>query len=146
MYSFLEYRTRHVMTRDVVTLDPDALLAEAEALFEKHDFNTLPVVDGAGDLQGVLTKLDALRGFAFSTGSVIPRYEEVMARPVRDFMSPDPETVDPELPLTRVLERMVATGHKGLPVAEGARLVGVIAREDVLRALRRAVEGKGPED
>lgn len=145
MYEFLSYRAKHAMTRDPVTIAPDAPLAAAEALFAKHDFNTLPVIDPRGALQGVLTKLDALRGFAFDSTSAIPRYDEVMARPVADFMTHDVEHVDPELPLTRVLERMVASSHKALPVLEDARLVGMIAREDVLHALRRAVAGKAPD-
>ena len=62
MYEFLSYRAKHAMTRDPVTIAPDAPLAAAEALFAKHDFNTLPAIDAGGALQGVLTKLDALRG------------------------------------------------------------------------------------
>ena len=143
MYEFLAYRVKHVMTPDPVTVEPDAPLARAEALFREHDWNALPVV-AAGALCGVLTKLDALRAFAFSQDSVIPRYEDVMRRPVSDFMATDVETVDPELPLTRVLERMIATRHKSLPVVDGDRLVGIIAREDVLRALGRATAGEPP--
>jgi CBS domain-containing protein len=144
MHEFLRYRVRHVMTEKPVTVKRDALLSEVEDLFEEHDFNTLPVVDSQGGLVGVLTKLDALRAFAFTPESVIPRYADVMQRHVEESMTRDPLSVDPDLPLTRVLQQMIETRHKSIPVVEGGRLVGVIAREDVLRALRRAVAGEAP--
>ena len=51
--------------------------------------------------------------------------------------------MQPRTRLTRVLEKMVATRNKSLPVVDphGDRLVGVVAREDVMQALRRAAAG-----
>jgi CBS domain-containing protein len=53
-------------------------------------------------------------------------------------------TVAPDDPLTHVLQKMVHTRCKSFPVLEDDRLVGIVAREDVLRALRRAAEGRRP--
>jgi CBS domain-containing protein len=144
MYEFLQYRVKHVMTSDPIAIEPGATLAEAGRLLEKHDFNALPVVDAERRLLGILTKLDLLRSFAFTPESVIPRYEDVMRQTVESQMSSTPVAVDPELPLTRVLEKMIDTRNKSLPVVEGDRLVGMIAREDILVALRRAVAGEPP--
>lgn len=141
MYEFLSYRVKHAMTSDPVTIAPERPLAEAQALFDRHDFNALPVVE-EGRVVGILTKLDALAAFAFEPGHLVPPYEEIVRRPVRDQMSERVESVDPELPLTRVLESMRETRYRALPVIEGGRLVGMIARADVLRALRRAVAGE----
>lgn len=144
MYEFLAYRVRHAMTSEPVTIEPRATLAEAQRLFEKHDFNALPVVDAEDRLIGILTKLDVLRSFAFTPESVIPRYEDVMRQTVESQMSSTPVSVDPELPLTRVLQTMIRTRNKSLPVVADGRLVGMIAREDILVALRRAVAGEPP--
>lgn len=144
MYEFLEYRVRDVMTREAVALDPESTLASAADIFDAHDFNALPVVLPDGQLVGVLTKLDWLRGFAFTPQNVVPHYEEIMARPVRAQMTAPAASVSPDLPLTRVLETMIETRNKSLPVVERNRLIGIIAREDVLRALRRAVAGERP--
>ena len=143
MYEFLEYRVCDAMTEAAatVTVSPDRTLAEAEALLEKHDFNALPVVE-QGRLTGVLTKLDLLRAFRFTADTVLPPYERIMARPVSSVMSTDVVSVTPRTPLTRVLQRMLETRNKSFPVLDGEELVGVIAREDVLRALRRAVAGE----
>jgi CBS domain-containing protein len=144
MHEFLQYRVQHVMTSTLKTIEPGASLAQAEAIFDQHDFNALPVVEPDGRLVGILTKLDLLAAFAFTSASIIPQYEDVMRSQVADRMTRELVTVAPDLPLTRVLQELVATRNKSLPVLEGTRLVGIVAREDVLRALRRAAAGEGP--
>ncbi|MEN8183823.1 MAG: CBS domain-containing protein [Myxococcota bacterium] len=144
MYDFLDYHVEDVMSAPAVTLEPSASLAEAEAFFEKHDFNGLPVVDPEGALVGFVTKLDLLRAFRFSDEHVFPPYEEIMKRPVSSVMTRDPVTTTPRAPLTRVLERMLQTRNKSLPVLDGETVVGVVAREDLLHGLRRAVDGERP--
>lgn len=143
MYEFLEYRVSDAMTREPLSIRPEATLAEAERLFERHGFNLLPVVD-AGRLVGVLSSLDLLKAFRFDEEHVFPPYEEIMRRPVRAVMSEKLVTVSPRTPLTRALEKMVRTRNKSLPVALGGELVGILSREDVLTALRRAVKGERP--
>jgi CBS domain-containing protein len=144
MYEFLRYRVGDVMTAEALTIREETALSEVERLFTKHGFNGLPVVDAAGTMVGLLTKLDFLKAFAFSTDAMVPHYDEIVARPARSVMTREPETVDSELPLTRVLERMVATRMRSFPVLDGKRLVGMVSREDVMTAVRRAAEGKGP--
>lgn len=144
MYEFLEYRVKHVMTARPVVIGPDTTLGEAEALFERHDFDSLPVLDGDGRLVGVLSKLDLCRAFAFGTVSKLPHYDEIIAQPVASVMTREPATVEPDLPLTRALQKMIEARHKSLPVLEDGRLVGIVAREDVLRAVRRAAAGERP--
>jgi CBS domain-containing protein len=142
MYEFLDYRACDAMTRDPITIAPEASLAEAEALLDQHGFNALPVVGAARELLGIVTKLDLLRAFRFTDQHMFPPYEEIMARPVREVMVADLSTVTPRTPLTRVLETLVRLRTKSLPVVEDGAVVGMIAREDVLQALRRAVAGE----
>ena len=145
MYEFLDYRVCDAMTPDPVRIGPDASIAEAEALFEQHDFNALPVVGANGELLGVVTKLDLLRAFRFTDDHMFPPYEQMMAEPVRSVMTSDVTTVTPRTPLTRVLETLVRTRSKSLPVIDEGVAVGMIAREDVLAALRRATSGERPK-
>ena len=144
MYDFLDYRAEDVMTREPITVAPETTLAEAERIFEKHDFNGLPVAGSRGELQGWLTKLDVLRAFRFTEEHVFPPYAEIMKQPVSSVMSRDLRTVTPRAPLTRVLQKMLDARDKSFPVVDGDRLVGVVAREDVLQALRRSVAGERP--
>ena len=62
---------------------------------------------------GIVTKFDFLRAFAFTTGQMVPHYAELMRRPVAEMMT---EAVEPEEPLTRVLQLMVSLKTRSFPV------------------------------
>jgi CBS domain-containing protein len=141
MYEFLEYRVSDFMSRNGVVLSANTPLEEAQRLFERYDFNMLPVVDGRR-LVGVLTKLDLLKAFSFGPGRLVPHYREILEQTVGAFMARNPLTVSPDTPLTKVLEKIVATRYRSFPVVEGDALVGIISRENVVTALRRAAESK----
>lgn len=146
MYEFLDWTVQDVMSPPV-TLGPDAPLSEAETLFEKHGFNAVPVVDEADRLLGIVTSLDLLRAFDFSEDAILPPYRDVMQRPVSSILTRDVLTVCPRTPLSRVLQKIVDTRNKSFPVVEGDRVLGVVAREDVMLGLRRGTEGrKGPAE
>jgi CBS domain-containing protein len=141
MYEFLEYQVSDAMTYRPLTVTRATSIAEAEALFDRHDFNCLPVSE-EGRLLGIVTKLDVLRAFAFQPHSILPRYDEIMEQSIETVMTRDPVAVTPDMSLTRVLEKMAATRYRSFPVVIGSLLVGIVAREDVLRALRRAAAGE----
>jgi CBS domain-containing protein len=136
-YGFLGLKVADAMTREVVTIAPEAEIVEIEAIFERSSFNGLPVVDGSGRLLGMVTKLDLLRAFAFSERTIVPHYDEISRLRAESVMTRDPLTVAPDLPLTRTLEQLVQTRFKSFPVVANGRLAGIVSREDVLRALRR---------
>jgi CBS domain-containing protein len=143
MYRFLECTAGQYMTSAVKTVTRATTLGELEALFAEHDFNSFPVVED-GKLAGVVSKFDFLRAFAFTTGRIVPDYEELMGRTVADVMTEAVVHVDPDMPLTRILELMVNLKIRSFPVlAPDRRLLGVISREDVMRALGAAVEEAG---
>ena len=144
MYEFIEYQVRDVMSKPI-TIGPDATLADVEQLIEKTGFNGVPVVSDQMTLVGFVTSLDLLEAFRFTADSILPHYDEIMRRPVSSVMVHDPLTVTPLMPLTRLLEKMVELRNKSFPVVDphhGRGLVGVVAREDVMRALRRAQSGE----
>jgi len=146
MYEFLEYEVRDVMSKPTV-VGPGATLAEVEELLEKTGFNGVPVVGDGSTLVGFVTSLDLLDAFRFGTESILPQYDDTMRKPVSDVMQQTPDTVNPRTRLTRVLERMVETRNKSFPVVDprDGGLVGIVAREDVMRALRRARAGERPD-
>ena len=110
------------------------------ALFEKHDFNSFPVVE-EGRMLGIVTKFDFLRAFAFTTGQMVPHYDELMRRPVAEMMTEAVVHVEPAAPLTRVLQLMVSLKSRSFPVIDPDRqLVGIISREDVIRSLKETTQ------
>jgi CBS domain-containing protein len=143
MIEFLDYQVQDVMSRPVCVRG-ETTIAEVEALLEKHGWNGVPVVDEAERPVGFVTSLDLLAAFAFPEDTILPPFERVLERPVTDVMSRDVLTVCPRTPLTRVLQKLVDSRSKSFPVVDDGRVVGVVAREDVMGALRRASEGKRP--
>ena len=142
MYRFLECTAGQYMTREVKTVTREITMRELEALFERHDFNAFPVVE-VGDVVGLVTKFDFLKAFAFTTGQMVPHYDELMRRQGREVMTEAVVHVEPTAPLTRVLQLMVNLKVRSLPVMDpDHRLVGMISREDVMRALKAATEGR----
>ncbi len=145
MYDFIYYQVQDVMTSEPVTVNKHVTLSEVEAIFEEHDFNGLPVVDDRHQLIGMMTKLDLLKAFAFTEKSKIPLYDAIMGQKISNVMTKEPDVVYPKTPLTRVLQHMTETGQKSLIVVEDERVVGIVAREDIIRALRKASQGLRPK-
>jgi CBS domain-containing protein len=115
MYRFLECRAGQYMTRSVITVTRRVTLGDLEQLFEKHDFNSFPVVE-QGKVLVMITKFDFLKAFTFTTGQIVPHYDELMNRQVLEMMTEAVVHVEPTTPLTRVLEMMVSLRTRSLPV------------------------------
>lgn len=136
MQNFALLYAKDAMSKEVVTVGTGVKIREIEALFEEHDFNAFPVIEG-GRMVGLVTKLDFLKHFVFTPKTIIPQYERLLEDPVRVIMSVTPLTISPETPLTRVLELMIETKRRSFPVVDGeGKLVGIISREDLMRKLK----------
>ena len=138
MYRFLECTVAQYMTPSVITVTRQATMRELGNLFEQHDFNSFPVVED-GNVLGIVTKFDFLRTFAFTTGQMLPHYDVLMQQQAAAIMTEAVVHVEPAAPLTRVLQLMVSLKTRSFPVIGPERqLLGIISREDVMRALRAA--------
>ena len=138
MYKFLEETAGNYMTRTVTTVTREMTVRDLNDMFERDDFNTYPVQEEA-EAVGIVTKFDLLKCFAFTPNQMVPRYADLMNRTVADVMTPEFINVRPDTRLTRVLQLMVEHRIRSIPVIDdGHRLAGIIAREDILRALADA--------
>jgi predicted transcriptional regulator len=136
VYRFLEQTVDGYMTRDVKTVQRDLNLLQLSEMFETDDFNSYPVEDD-GQVVGIVTKFDILKCFAFTPSQMLPRYDDLMSRKIGDVMTPEFIYVNPDTRLTRVLQIMVEHRIRSIIVLDGAqKLVGIIAREDVIAALK----------
>jgi CBS-domain-containing membrane protein len=137
MHKFLEVVAGEYMTRPVMTVTRDLTMRELQQMFDNVHFNAFPVQEN-GDVVGLVTKFDLLKCFAFTPSRMVPGYDDLMARTVADVMTPEFIYVDPSTKLTRVLQLMVDHRMKSIPVLDAQqRLAGIIAREDIMRALAR---------
>jgi CBS domain-containing protein len=135
VYKFLGETVAGYMTRAVRTVTRELTVRELGGMFEQDDFNSYPVEED-GQLVGVVTKFDLLKCFAFTPNQMVPRYGELMNRTVAEVMIPEFIYVHPDTRLTRVLQLMIEHRIRSIPVLDSDhRLAGIIAREDVTRAL-----------
>src|SRR6516165_2504909 len=145
-----------VMTRTVLSVRPDATIAEAIRLMLDNRISGLPVIDEAGRLVGMLTEGDLLRRGETGTERHRPRWLEILMGPGRlagdyvrthgrrigEVMTRDPVSVTPDTPLKEVVELMERRRIKRVPVLDGDVPVGILSRADLLRALLGALEEK----
>jgi CBS domain-containing protein len=117
---------RAIMTSDVVTIHTGASIKEAIELLIEKQISGLPVVDGGGHLVGVLTEF-ALLAMVYD--------QDVQNHTVDQHMTQDVITVDVDDPVTRVADLCIVHRIRRVPVTKRGRLVGLIARRDVLRTL-----------
>lgn len=139
MYEFLEETVVDNMTPAVRSVTPETTVGELYRLFAADNFDAYPVVRD-DTLVGIVSKLDALKPFAFAQDQILPHYKEGMGTTVDEIMSTEVVAVEPEARLQRVLELMIKHRLKSLPVVDRWQsLIGIIAREDVMRAMERSV-------
>lgn len=139
MYEFLKEIVSDHMTRSVRSVTPETTVRDLYGLFAADDFEAYPVVRD-DTLVGIVSKLDALKPFAFAEDQLIPHYKNGMVTSVEEVMTTNVVAVEPETHLQRVLELMIRHRVKSLPVIDEWRcLVGIIAREDIMQAMARSV-------
>src|SRR5262249_29328484 len=138
-----------VMTREIVSVAPDASVIEAVRLMLQHKFSGLPVIDAAGRLEGILPQGDFLRRvetgieckrsrfveFLLGPGRLAEEYSRASGRRVSEVMTLDVHTVTEEAPLEEVVHLMERHRIKRLPVVRGDKVVGIVTRKNLMRAL-----------
>ena len=138
-----------VMTRHVISVSPGATVDQAARQMLERGISGLVVVDAKGELAGVLTEGDLLRRDELGTERHRPWWLRMLVSPgrqaadftrthgrrVHDVMTVDVVTVPADAPLEAVVEMMEQHRIKRLPVTEGGRVIGVVSRADLLRAL-----------
>ena len=141
MYKFLELTVAGYMTRAVKAVTRERTVRELSEMFERDDFNSYPVEED-GQVIGIVTKFDLLKGFIFTPNQMIPPYEQLMNRTVGNVMTAEFIYVRTDTKLTRVLQLMVDHRIRSVPaIDDNQRLAGIIARRDVLRALADCAGG-----
>ena len=122
---------RDYMTQSLITFRPEQDVIEASLMLAEKRISGAPVVDDTGNLAGALSDTDCIRAmlkFGFD-----PDWRGL----VSEFMSPEVATVDIDDSILDVAQRFVEIRYRRYPVLEDNRVVGVVSRADVLRALER---------
>jgi citrate synthase len=113
-----------IMSSPVVTAEPSETVAAASTRMDDHKVGSVVVVDGTRPI-GILTERDLVR-FAAASG-------DASSTKVSEWMTEDPDTVGPDLPVTEAYASLASHGYRHIPVVEGGALVGVVTLRDLMR-------------
>jgi CBS domain-containing protein len=140
------------MKTDVITIGPDATVKELADLFHEHGISGCPVTDADGALLGIVTEGDLVaqdadlhfpRYIQFLDAQIYlqspkkfeERLRKITGATVKDLMTTDVLTVTPQTAVREAATIMADKRINRLPVVEGEKVVGLIARHEVLRAM-----------
>lgn len=144
-------KVSEVMSHAVATVSPETSLADAVALMVTRRISGLPVMGENGTVMGILTEGDLLRRVETGTepkvaawrawladpGTDASTYVRTHARKVGEIMTAPVISIDPGTDLAEVVALMESRRIKRVPVIEQGRLVGIVSRGDLVRALDR---------
>ncbi len=147
-------RVQDIMTSDVVFAHADTSVGRIARLMHEKAISGIPVVDQERRLMGMVTDLDLIvrntlieppaffpildGGIPLETpGHFKKRIQHMVGTTAREVMTEEVLTVGPEAPVETLADLMVKGHVNPVPVIEGGRLVGVVARADVIRWMVR---------
>jgi CBS domain-containing protein len=92
------------------------------------EFNGVPVVDDSGVVIGIVTAIDILKAIRGSNGN-----KKLNTMVAKDIMTPNPSVVKKDTPIEDIIDIMIQKEIVLVPVVENDKLIGVVARLDILR-------------
>jgi CBS domain-containing protein len=145
-------QARDIMTTEILTVAPETSISELSKMLENRKIGGVPVVDKGGRLVGVITQNDlverardlelppAINILDFHIYLQIPshmihRVEKMLGTTVSDCMTKNPVTVAPDTPVSKVAALMAKQKVHTLPVLDGEKLVGILGKMDLVRAM-----------
>lgn len=143
---------KDIMTTEVITARPHTTVEELARILMEHHISGVPVVDDAGELVGIVTEHDLINrqkrlhiptvvrildAFIYLESS--KKFEEdlkhMLATKVGDVCKTDVTTITGDATVTEMATLMSEKGIHLLPVMRDGRMVGVVGKEDILRAM-----------
>lgn len=145
-----------IMTRAPITVKSSSSIADAARLLLDNHISGLPVVDDNGAIVGIVSEGDFLRRgeldterrrsafleFFVSPGRLADEYVHAYGRLIGEVMTSPVKTISPQALVSEAVETMERDGINRLPVVDGEKLVGIVTRSDLLRALADILANK----
>jgi CBS domain-containing protein len=118
------YQVKDAMSRQVVSIRPEATVEEAIQLLLEHNISGAPVIDGDGRLCGIITQFQLLE---------VLYDPQVKYGHVNEFMTRDVLTIEDTALLGTAANMFVVHRIRRIPVLREGAVVGIISRSDLLR-------------
>jgi len=145
-------KAKDIMTRKVHTVSTDTEVEELARLFVETGVSAMPVLDSSGTLQGIVTETDLVEQnkplhiptvisifdwvlYLESEKDFREQVEKMTARKVGEICTREVVTCTPETPVAEIAALMVDHKAHLIPVVEAGKVVGVVARLDIIRSM-----------
>lgn len=130
-------RVSDLMTQDVVAARPDDTLATLRDLMLERDVRHMPVIEGEGNLVGLVSQRDLLRNSLIEQPDMPDFVEDALLERlrVRELMTTGVVSIDPERDIREAAQIMFENKYGCLPVTLGTRLVGILTESDFVRLM-----------
>ena len=115
---------RQMMEDAVIKVDPKASAMAVAELLSEHNFGSVPVVEADGTLRGLVTEFDLLKTVEQGRDLREVRVMEIMTREV--------VTTTEDTPLMDLIHLLQERHLIRVPVVRGSKLIGIVARRDVI--------------
>ncbi len=143
---------RDIMTKKIVSVTLETSLTDLAKIFVETRFSNLPVLDEDGHLVGIVSETDLIEqhkplhiptvmtlfDWVFTLGSEKHFQEEVdrvTAATVGELYKKDPVTCSPETTVRELAGLMSQHQVHLLPVVDSGKMIGVVARLDLIRVM-----------
>lgn len=117
-----------IMTNDQYHINQNKTLLDASILMEKIDHTGLPVISDRGQLIGVITLRDIMKG----------RRANQMNAPVKSYMSKEPISAEPRTSIREIEELFYNNNVGHIPVLQGTKIIGIVTRSDYLNYIKKS--------
>lgn len=143
-------KVKDIMVKDVRSLSPDISARDALYRILNQHISGLPVIDENGKLVGMFTEKDVLRyilpSYVEQVGkfiygqtpkAIINKLQNLDTVKVKDIMRKDVVTIPPDASLGEAAHIILTQKARRIPVVERGQVIGIIAREDILKAFAK---------
>ena len=149
-------QVREMMSSPAITVGPEVKIPEIARLMRERQISSIPVVNNAGGLLGIITELDLIernaplrepRYLAVLSGLIPVSLDEyrdykdqvrhVLAINAEQFMNPEVQTIAPAADWEEVLKIMRNPAILSLSVLEDEQVIGIVTRTDLVRVIER---------
>jgi CBS domain-containing protein len=145
-------KAKDIMSRTVHSVKLDTAVEELARLFVEKGVSAMPVLDREGKLRGIVTETDLVEQdkplhiptvislfdwvlYLESEKNFREEVQKITARKVSEICSTEVVTCSPDTPVSEVAALMVEKKAHLIPVVESERVVGVVARLDIIRSM-----------
>jgi len=155
-------KAQDVMVHDVLTVKPDADVADAIKLLAEHDISALPVVDANGNLVGILSEADLLVRIEddehrhrwwvealMPAGKLAQEFTKEHGKKVSEVMSTNVVSASEDTPVSEIAALLERHRIKRVPIVAKGKVVGIVSRSNLIQALASSkpmLNSKGDAD